>query len=187
MSFESPARIDLSDIGVLVTRAAHQAGSLSGQIAAKGGRPIRFPAVVIKGPVDLEQARQQMVSAQDCDILIFISQNAVMYGAKLSPEERLSSVPALVAVGRGTAQKLAEMGYPVDVVPVKRFDSEALLDTPELNDVDGKRVVIVRGNGGRSLLGDELVKRGAKVEYAEVYTRSCPEVDPSGVLQQCAR
>ncbi len=179
-----PEKIDLSGVGVLVTRAAHQAGSLCGQIAAQGGSPIRFPAVEITRPADLDAARAQMASASDYDFLIFISQNAVMYGIKLSPDEKLPTAPALVAVGRSTAQKLAESGYPVDVVPEKLFDSEALLDTPELKDVAGRRVLIARGNGGREFLATELTHRGAEVAYAEVYTRSCPQVDASNLIQR---
>ncbi len=175
---------DLSDVGVLVTRAAHQAGSLCGQIAAQGGLPIRFPAVEIIRPADLELARAQMASAEDYDFLIFISQNAVLYGLKLSPDEKLTSGPALVAVGRSTAQRLAEAGYPVDVVPENRFDSEALLETPELKNVRGCRVLIVRGNGGREYLANELTQRGALVAYAEVYTRHCPEKDATNLIQR---
>ncbi len=178
------AQVDLSGIGVLVTRAAHQAGSLSGQIAARGGRPIRFPVVEIARPLDLEQARAQMASAKAYDFLVFVSQNAVVYGLKLSPEEKLPKEPALVAVGRSTAQKLAEAGYPVDVVPAERFDSEALLDTPELTDVAGRRVLIVRGNGGREFLASELRQRGAEVDYAEVYARICPDVDAHSLVQR---
>jgi uroporphyrinogen-III synthase len=44
--------------------------------------------------------------------------------------------------------------------------------------VRGKRVLILRGQQGRNLLGDELLRRGAAVEYAEVYRRALPQVDP---------
>lgn len=185
MSFDkSKSAVDLSDIGVLVTRAAHQAGSLSASIAAHGGRPMRFPAVEICRPADLDLVRRQLAEAGKYDFSVFISQNAVMYAIKLSPDEKLVAGPAIVAVGRGTAQKLAESGYPVDVVPDHRFDTEALLETPELTEIRGKRVMIVRGNGGRELLSKELTQRGAIVDYVEAYVRNCPEVDVTGLLQQ---
>jgi len=43
-------------------------------------------------------------------------------------------------------------------------------------------VIIFRGNGGRSKLCDEMTARGAEVEYAEVYRRNCPAVDPETLL-----
>ena len=67
------------------------------------------------------------------------------------------------------------------------FDSEALLALPEMRDLAGKRVVIFRGDGGRELLGDTLIARGAIVEYAECYRRSKPTSDAAVLLRLWAR
>ena len=52
---------------------------------------------------------------------------------------------------------------------------------PQLADLHGKRVLIVRGSGGRELLQAEMAGRGAQVQYAEVYTRE--PAHPSAELQ----
>ena len=75
-----------------------------------------------------------------------------------------------------------DAGYRVDLQPTERFDSEGLLALPELARLDGQRVVIVRGEGGRALLGDTLKSRGAELVYAEVYRRGLPEIDPGPLL-----
>jgi uroporphyrinogen-III synthase len=81
------------------------------------------------------------------------------------------------AVGRATAAALHAAGIPPQLVPAAGFDSESLLALPELTGVAGKRVLIVRGEGGRALLGETLAVRGAEVHFAEVYRRSIPAVE----------
>jgi uroporphyrinogen-III synthase len=78
---------------------------------------------------------------------------------------------------------LRELGVTDVVVPVDRFDSEGLLALPELQDVAGKRVMILRGDGGRELLGDTLKARGATVEYVTCYQRSKPQLDMAALLR----
>jgi uroporphyrinogen-III synthase len=50
-------------------------------------------------------------------------------------------------------------------------NSEGLLALPELQDVTGKCVLLVKGEGGRDLLRATLAARGAVVRALEVYRR----------------
>jgi uroporphyrinogen-III synthase len=65
------------------------------------------------------------------------------------------------------------------IAPSTGADSEALLATPQLGahlgDFAGKRIAILRGDGGRALLGDTFVARGAEVEYITCYRRLLPQ------------
>lgn len=184
MSFNPSSDCSLSGVGVLVTRAAHQAATLCRLIVARDGLPLRFPAVEIVDPAFPSKVTEQLSHFADYDIAVFVSPNAVLWGIQLSPEQKLPSGVALAAVGKRTAQTLAESGYPVDVVPESSFDSEGLLATPELKDVTGKRILILRGNGGRELLAEKLIERGASVDFAEVYQRLCPTADPAPLIQR---
>jgi uroporphyrinogen-III synthase len=165
--------------GVLVTRAAHQAAGLSGLIEANGGRAIAFPALAI-GPGPDPAAALELLRAES-DLAIFISPNAVRQAFALLSAEK-AGARQIAAVGKATAQSLRDAGMPADLVPRGSFDSEGLLALPELKQMGGRRVLIVRGEGGRPLLGDSLRARGAKVSYAEVYRRLKPETDPAPLL-----
>jgi uroporphyrinogen-III synthase len=120
--------------------------------------------------------------------MVFVSRNAAelaleltggMPGAGTWPGAR-----RLAAVGRATAAALESAGRPPDLVPTERFDSEALLALPDLAGLAGGRVLIVRGEGGRALLGEVLSERGAEVHYAEVYRRVCPQGGPGDLIDR---
>ena len=176
------AGCDLHGAGVLVTRPAHQAGEWCRLIEEHGGRALRLPALEIAGPADPEPARRRLARLDDCDLLIFVSPNAVRQGLALAGPAGLPSRLQLAAVGDATAAALAEMGRPADLVPQRSQDSEGLLALPRLGAVAGQRVLIVRGEGGRPLLGETLAQRGARVEYLEVYRRVCPDSDVAPLL-----
>lgn len=172
--------------GVLVTRPAHQAESLCRAIAAAGGRPLRFAVLDIAPPRDPQAARARLARAADDDFIIFISPNAVAgahgLGAHLPPPVRLA------AVGKGTGRELERLfGRGPDIVPDGRCDSEGLLASAPLQAVAGRRVLIVRGEGGRELLAEALRARGARVDYAEVYRRVLPAGDAAALVAAGAR
>jgi len=172
---------ELDGKGVLVTRAAHQASGLTGLIEANGGRAIPFPALAI-GPSPDRAAALDLL-CQSWDLTIFISPNAVRHAAELLAGAKLRT-QHIAAVGKATAQCLRDVGWPADLVPAGSFDSEGLLALPELKQMRDRQVLIVRGEGGRPLLGDSLGARGAKVGYAEVYRRLRPATDPAPLLDR---
>lgn len=167
---------------IMVTRPAHQSSKLCGYIKQAGGEPYVFSALAIVETPNIEQAKAALTQLDDVSIIIFISPNAVNYGLRY-----IKALPASIqtaAVGAGSAQALADkLGRPVDIVPSGVFNSEALLAQPALQEVAGKKILILRGNGGRSKLADSLCERGARVEYVEVYQRTLPEVDSAQLAQ----
>lgn len=169
----------LAGRGVLVTRPAAQAAALCELVRENGGTPVAFPTIEIHPAADPAAAGRLL--AEPWDLLIFISRNAVEFGLGLLPAG-LSADTAIAAVGKATASALAAAGHPATLVPTSGFDSEALLALPALQQVAGQRVLIVRGDGGRTLLADTLSARGAEVHYAEVYRRLLPAVDTEPLL-----
>ncbi|WP_457671185.1 uroporphyrinogen-III synthase [Thiolapillus sp.] len=172
----------LHGLSVLVTRPADQAGPLCDMIEAAHGRPLRFPAMEIVPVDEAQAAREVLHQAGRSDLLIFISVNAVVHAFPLLPDE-LPLDLQIAAIGEATAASLEEHGLPATLVPGQRFDSEGLLAQDALADMRGRRVLIIRGRGGRELLKQELEKRGAKVGYAEVYERRLPRRNADNLVR----
>jgi uroporphyrinogen-III synthase len=164
----------LAGLRVVVTRPAHQAQGLSQAITAAGGEALLFPGLEIAPPQDLARAQAQLARLADHDWLIFISANAVQAAWRQADAVLRAYGGRIAAVGAATAAALANLGVGVDLQPEADFSSEGLLATPVLRAVQGRRVLIIRGEGGREHLAQTLRARGAHVEYAEVYRRRCP-------------
>lgn len=172
----------LAGTGVLVTRPAHQAGSLCRLVEAAGGHAVRFPVLEISAT--LPQASAALLARlASFDLAIFISANAVEHGLAAARAHG-PWPPGLerAAIGRATAAALEAQGLPPAICPAGPFDSETLLLHPDLQAVAGQRIVIFRGVGGRELLAETLRARGAEVAYAEVYRRRRPSADPAPLL-----
>lgn len=156
---------------ILVTRPQAQADNLIELIQKAGGEAIRFPVISILpvprerwGPWHLEQT----------DWLIFVSRNAVNSFIQ-GWQQHLPSQLRLAAVGDGTASAMREAGLTVDCQPAISNGSEGLLQMPAMQNMQGKQVLIVRGDGGRERLADTLTDRGASITYVEVYRRAMTE------------
>lgn len=78
------------------------------------------------------------------------------------------------AVGPSSAQALLPLG--MDIKLPEGNHTEGLLKLTGLQNMADKKVLILRGVGGRELLAQELTRRGAQVEYAELYERQNVDV-----------
>ena len=168
---------------ILVTRPAHQADALCRMIEAAGGHALRFPVLDILPARDPATVQAGLARLGDYDLAIFVSTNAVSHTlAALAPRPWPTRV-AVAAVGSATARALAAQGLEV-VHPPREFTSEALLAMPAFQRMTGRRVLILRGDGGREHLRETLLARGAQVDYLEVYRRARSEADPAALLAE---
>ena len=169
---------------ILVTRPAAQAGSLAGLIAEYGGEAVCFPLIEISATDDPEALQQAIARLDDYYLAVFISPNAVTYSLPQLLAARTWPAGLLAgAIGPGTVTQLNAHGIAEVVAPNDRFDSTALLERAELQTerVAGRKVLILRGNGGREELAENLRERGAQVDAVTVYRRS-PPAEPALLL-----
>jgi uroporphyrinogen-III synthase len=171
----------LKGVRVLVTRPAHQADNLCRLIEAEGGTAVRLPLLAIEPGAHAAEARKQLAAPRD--LWVFTSANAVRHAL---PWIGQAWPPRLAAIGPATAAALAAAGQDA-APPLAGASSEALLASPELQEVAGWRVLVVTGEGGLDRLERELAARGAAVERAEVYRRVPLPYPPEAVAAALRR
>ena len=158
---------------VLVTRPQHQAAGLIEALQSMGLQAICYPVLEIKPlDFDLQQIEELRLILSKADILISVSPNATRLVLKLINQQqfRLPESARIYAVGPGSARELGEQGYRVST-PECGSNSEALLELLALRVVAGNSVVLLCGQGGRNLLQEQLLQRGASVCRCEMYQR----------------
>lgn len=119
--------------------------------------------------------KQSIQNFGQADIIIFISTNAVKYTDN-ALAGNWPTTPHYYAVGEATFQALADLGIAAHKAPKECQQTEGLLTLPQLQTLTDKKVVIVRGVGGREKLALELQARGGQLNYWEVYQRSAPQL-----------
>lgn len=180
-SMKAKASGPLAGVGVIVTRPQRQAAAFAMRLAAFGAAPLIWPAIVIVPPDDPAALTRAHATLDSYDVAIFVSANAVEYGAP--PVRDWPAHLVAFAPGPGTAEALAGAGIAGARVPTTTHDSEGLLQLPELADLRGKRVVIFRGEGGREFLGNALRLRGAVVDHVPCYRRVAPTAGTGGLVE----
>lgn len=160
---------------IWLTRPELQNEELARVLGARGADIFCLPLLEIVPVAPDADTRAQLQGLDGYDFIIYISGNAAKEGlaavARYWPEYPRG--PRNFAVGPTTARQLEQAGLHVGY-PRDNANSEALLALPELQNVQGKRALIMRGVGGRETLAEGLRKRGCTVDYAELYGRRLP-------------
>ena len=161
---------------VLITRPATQQQGLQRLIEGAGGVAVGLPVIEIQAlPVsELQAAKSAIENLDHYNVVIFISSNAAHFGAEIINDfwPQFPVGVDVIAIGDTTARAVTSLLDCSVISPAQGSDSEALLQLPELQHVNEKKIAIIRGVGGRELLAQELTDRGAAVQYIEVYKRN---------------
>ncbi len=169
----------LAGVTVVVTRPRAQATRFAALVSEAGATPLLLPALEID-PVELDAEARARLAPDAFDWTIYTSANAVESSWRQLPHPARTRV---AAVGRGTARALAERGVVVQAVPGATADSEGLLALEPFARVAGQRILVLKGEGGRTLLREELERRGATVATGDLYRRVPAVPDPSSLAE----
>lgn len=164
----------LRNVTVVITRPAGTAGPLARRVRKLGGIPLSVPGLSLRATEDASAVDASLRRALEGDVLIFTSPAAVRFAADVLP---LATRAAVIATGRGTARALRTANVANVLFPEISQDSEGVLALPDLADVTGLRVALIGAPGGRGLLREALLARGAVLDEVHVYHRVAPRID----------
>ena len=174
---------------VLVVRPRAQAAAWVADLAALGVAARALPLIAIlpaPEPARLAEAFAAVAASTAQPVLVFVSPNAVhgFFDAAAAAESAWPAQAWAACTGPGTVAALRERGVPAEriVAPeadAPQFDSEALWALVAAWPWVGRPAWIVRGNGGRDWLGDQLRAAGADVHVVQSYGRAAPSLAPA--------
>lgn len=166
-----PDALPLTGVTVVVTRPQQQGAPLAEALRGAGAAVIEYPVLEI---VPLDATVPPAALAQAAAV-IFVSANAVEHGLpRLQTAGTLPTGCLMMAIGGATATALHDAGIERVVSPQQNIDSEGLLALPQLQQVRGQTIILMRGHslaGGRTLIERTLTERGATVMTLECYAR----------------
>jgi uroporphyrinogen-III synthase len=182
---------------LIVTRPIVQAEDWASRLAGQGVDTRVLPLLAIVPTTDRASVRRAWRSLSRCALVVFVSPNAAMSFFELRPDG-VAWPPHTLAgsTGPGTRDALLRAGVPPGrvVSPAEepgqaaRFDSEGLWECLSPLPWNGHQVLIVRGDGGRDWLADNLRQHGADVSFLQAYQRCAPRwtAVQHAVIDECA-
>ncbi|KMY85716.1 Uroporphyrinogen-III synthase [Candidatus Paraburkholderia calva] len=180
---------------IVVTRPVGQSAALIERLHEAGFETLEFPLIDIapvEDEVPLRAALDELYGSHALRyaLVVFVSPNAIdkSFITFIKLDARWPVEVPVAVVGPGSIAALARNGVREPAYTIispstehadPRFDSEALYAAIEAyfgeSGLAGKRVLIVRGDGGREWLAERMTEAGAGVEKVAAYRRVLTE------------
>jgi uroporphyrinogen-III synthase len=161
---------------ILVTRPEPAASELVSRLQTLGQQAWSLPLIGFAPGDDLDNLPRLLADLRPGDLIFMLSQQVIRFAhpALLHAATTWPADVVYYAIGRSTALAFHTLSGLQVTWPDAQETSEALIALNTLQQIAGKRALILRGNSGRELLADTLISRGAAVTFAECYQR-CPQ------------
>ncbi len=159
---------------VLLTRQHRYLGNTAAILQRLDFQPTHIPTLSIESNYQPD-VLQLFANLTDYTDVLFVSRNAVEVGMPIiSKQGGVPKSTRVMAVGGETAKQLFRYGVD-SMFPNEGSGAEALLNADQLKNMEGRKVLVVRGEQGLSWPSEEMRKRGAVVDDANCYTQFIPE------------
>ena len=168
---------------VATTRPHAQAAPLQALLPVES---CNIPLLDIEFFGDQAATRQLILDIDQYDYIVCISPNAAWQLGELLDQywPMLPAKPIWICPGKGTQSQLANYGIRAQI-PSAQSTSEGMLAMMPVCEHD--KVLIVKGEGGRDWLQQQLLLLGANVKELNLYRRQLLALQPSqfAQLQHC--
>jgi uroporphyrinogen III methyltransferase/synthase len=172
--------------GVLVTRAADQAGEFSRMLVAQGAVIFECPTIHLVQPESWGEIDAEIARLATFDWTIFTSANAVSFFfdrlAAKGYDCRAFGSCRVCAIGPKTAALLATKGVRADMIPAD-YKAEGVIAAFSTLDVRGKKILFPRADKAREIIPFALGEMGALVVAPVAYRNIIPASIPAAALQ----
>ena len=168
-------------MSILVTRPTPSGEELVEQLKKLGLSTYHAPLISIIPGTELPLLATKLSSLTQDDQVFLLSKNAVWHAHSALQHRGLAWPDKLsyYAIGPSTGKFFKQITGKTITWSDEGETSEIILSLPELQYLAAKKVLLLRGNGGREHLASILSERGANVDYCECYSRQPIDYDPS--------
>jgi uroporphyrinogen III methyltransferase/synthase len=166
---------------IVVTRSPEQAGELVERLEALGAQALTAPTFRLTPAEDPEALDRAAASVDDFHWVVFESASAVtrfLSALTRGPRDLRTLGHVLIcAIGPSTADRLIAAGIKPDVA-LPEVGAESVGDAMEVHgSVAGQRVLIVRPEHIRDMVGEDLIRRGAGITDLVAYRTAAGDPD----------
>ncbi|MDF7670086.1 uroporphyrinogen-III synthase [Orbaceae bacterium ESL0721] len=171
----------------IITRPAPEGELLTTQLNLAGISASYLPLFDIEAGADLPKLQSVLNNLLPDDIVIIVSPQVSHIIESYQPTTYFPPTVHYYAVGKKSATLFNEMTGLTASYP-EQESSEGLLDLLQKREsLLNRKVLILRGESGRDLLGATLTKQQAKVDYLACYIKKQINYDPAILTSEQTR
>jgi len=157
---------------IVITRARAQASGLVSTLSKLGAQCIEIPTIQIIPPEDIGPLKKSIENIHHYDWLIFTSVNGVNFFFEtlfdMGKDVRILGHLKFACIGPVTKERLKDFGIVSDILP-ETYRAESVIDAFSSINIKNKKVLLPRAKKARTILPEELIKMGARVDEIAAY------------------
>jgi len=157
---------------IVITRARAQASGLVSTLSKLGAQCIEIPTIQIIPPEDIGPLKKSIKNIHHYDWLIFTSVNGVNFFFEtlfdMGKDVRILGHLKFACIGPVTKERLKDFGIVSDILP-ETYRAESVIDAFSSINIKNKKVLLPRAKKARTILPEELIKMGARVDEIAAY------------------